>query len=907
LNNDQIQSKCLLTECGKKLIPVSKRTILALTNIAFHKNRDQTHAVLYVSSCEHQRLKDLYDRLQNILRSKTFCGQFTNDGFPDYPFKGNCRATWVTPGQLDHLRIHPKGHLLFGWKRNSPKVYVFEQSKEGCTGDLLTVMKAPVSTHTSITDLIIDSENNIYLSIIFNKRNSLIFKAKLDEKLSKDCNLLLEWQTRAINNFKIVKLELSPWSRTNQLFAIALCKGMFLFNIAELFNNEIPINEVNWSFKASGHIAFDSKSDRVFATAYQGNDGTAEEQLSAVRSSINSSANTCDNGYYNSIVYFDGKNSKNRRITMAFPMVNDSLVVGNDGIVIAPSTNIQAFPSTPDISNPVDAALKIDARAGVVNARNYVLYIVGNEGNNKILYRFNANNIESITDNVVQWFGVRYHPFGENDQIALKYLRKGQLNGVIASRYNHNDLQYIPNDPQQYDTNLLSSIPVQAGPVELINDDLTGQLFVLNHSGESITVLNHELAKYDKQRVILKKYRDEVLNAYTQLLSSVLQYLKDCFCHKLLVECPECEEDDKVYLGCVTIKDNQVHNICNFSKRKYVKTFPTLSYWLSVIPVAPIVAWAVEELCCMILPNFNNQANSNFLNFNNEQLNLGRAALNIDHSNLLNKLAVDGQKLFKQGITSLIGSGQKDKISRQQLVSTQYTYRAGIVKPIKAKVVNFNNKELISQVGALRQTITQDQEQISFLKTHISTLKQKDVEIESNLNQVGLDKIQAELEIKTLKNEITQLSQQTQKITSLEGTINILQQEKVNAEKRFKSLETKDAKTEQNTALLQNEITKLQQKRQESESRFKGLERELKDMTELSSEIKPFIEGAKPVASIKEITAASLAILAENNITTVKSLANISAAKLVRMGINPRTAAHLIKQAQEKINLKDRQ
>ncbi|MBL4658861.1 MAG: hypothetical protein JKY19_00765, partial [Alcanivoracaceae bacterium] len=106
LNNDQIQSECILTACGNQLIPILKRRTLALTNIAFHKNRDQTHAVLNVSPCEHLLLKSLYDKLQNRLRSKTFCGQFTNNSFPDYPFKNNCRATWVTPEQLDHLRIH---------------------------------------------------------------------------------------------------------------------------------------------------------------------------------------------------------------------------------------------------------------------------------------------------------------------------------------------------------------------------------------------------------------------------------------------------------------------------------------------------------------------------------------------------------------------------------------------------------------------------------------------------------------------------------------------------------------------------------------------------------------------------------------------------------------------------------
>src|SRR5690606_6304086 len=43
---------------------------------------------------------------------------------------------------------------------------------------------------------------------------------------------------------------------------------------------------------------------------------------------------------------------------------------------------------------------------------------------------------------------------------------------------------------------------------------------------------------------------------------------------------------------------------CNFSKRKYVKTFPTVEYWLSMVPIIPLVREAVRSFCCSVLPDW---------------------------------------------------------------------------------------------------------------------------------------------------------------------------------------------------------------------------------------------------------------------------------------------------------------
>jgi hypothetical protein len=46
-----------------------------------------------------------------------------------------------------------------------------------------------------------------------------------------------------------------------------------------------------------------------------------------------------------------------------------------------------------------------------------------------------------------------------------------------------------------------------------------------------------------------------------------------------------------------------VYKICNFSKRRYAKTFPGIEYWLSIVPVLPLVEFAVKEFCCSVLEN----------------------------------------------------------------------------------------------------------------------------------------------------------------------------------------------------------------------------------------------------------------------------------------------------------------
>ena len=148
--------------------------------------------------------------------------------------------------------------------------------------------------------------------------------------------------------------------------------------------------------------------------------------------------------------------------------------------------------------------------------------------------------------------------------------------------------------------------PVQISPGSIVTSPDSKQVYVLNYTSNTVSSIPAELLDPQKQIPLqpLVDYRAGVLEAFADLLGGLLQYLKDCFCDHFLINCPTCDETDKLFLACITIKKGKVFKVCNFSMRKYVHSFPTVEYWLSVVPIIPVVKMALEKFCCSVLPGF---------------------------------------------------------------------------------------------------------------------------------------------------------------------------------------------------------------------------------------------------------------------------------------------------------------
>jgi hypothetical protein len=146
-------------------------------------------------------------------------------------------------------------------------------------------------------------------------------------------------------------------------------------------------------------------------------------------------------------------------------------------------------------------------------------------------------------------------------------------------------------------------LPVQLAPYSATATPVEPRrAVVLNVLSNSLTVIDVQLVMGDEFDLgALLEYRHAAVDAFADLVGGLAQYLKDCLCDHLLVNCPPHLENKDLDLVAVSIRGGSVYKVCNFSRRRYVKSFPTVDYWLSLVPVLPMLREAIAEFCCKVL------------------------------------------------------------------------------------------------------------------------------------------------------------------------------------------------------------------------------------------------------------------------------------------------------------------
>jgi hypothetical protein len=95
-----------------------------------------------------------------------------------------------------------------------------------------------------------------------------------------------------------------------------------------------------------------------------------------------------------------------------------------------------------------------------------------------------------------------------------------------------------------------------------------------------------------------KHYTEQAREALRDLLAVWLQLMIDCICHAFIPQCDDDPCDDRVEVACVTVKGDKILRICNHSCRRYAGAFPSTFYWMSLVPVLPLIGKLLAWLCC---------------------------------------------------------------------------------------------------------------------------------------------------------------------------------------------------------------------------------------------------------------------------------------------------------------------
>jgi hypothetical protein len=95
----------------------------------------------------------------------------------------------------------------------------------------------------------------------------------------------------------------------------------------------------------------------------------------------------------------------------------------------------------------------------------------------------------------------------------------------------------------------------------------------------------------------LAAYNEAIDTAISTINNALWTLFMDCVCLQLLPPCPTDPGDDRITLACMRVRGGQIVEICNF-ERKQLITIPALLWWLSALPLGPVVSAALERLCC---------------------------------------------------------------------------------------------------------------------------------------------------------------------------------------------------------------------------------------------------------------------------------------------------------------------
>jgi uncharacterized small protein (DUF1192 family) len=93
-------------------------------------------------------------------------------------------------------------------------------------------------------------------------------------------------------------------------------------------------------------------------------------------------------------------------------------------------------------------------------------------------------------------------------------------------------------------------------------------------------------------------YLSQVQETMQATMLLLAEFMRDCVCDTIMPSCPTDPGDDRLILACLTITDGKITDICNFGCRQFAGSFPSFFYWMSLIPVIPLMKLFVDDICC---------------------------------------------------------------------------------------------------------------------------------------------------------------------------------------------------------------------------------------------------------------------------------------------------------------------
>jgi photosystem II stability/assembly factor-like uncharacterized protein len=628
------------------LVGIHQKRITSLLNLLIQFVNPEFGKRVYISPQEDQILRELYDALRELLKSKTYCAMFDNvEPYPEYPgslSEMNIPTIFSKGFTHTRLRIDPqsvRAYTVGGIESpsGSNKIFVFDLASQ----KMVTELEIPGGVGIKVQDVAFSAKGNeLYAIGMMNDEDTIFAIADIED----GDKLKFTWRPiKTYCDVLMVTLATAP-NISGNVYAIARGSGLYEIEPNAIDPEPLPIV----AFNATGHLVIDSETNMAYATLGEG---------------------LTDPMQYNKI---QGMNLKDlSQGFFSFVLGSPSggpTITGEDDIAITSGQDLKRLCA---VANPIP----------------------GSNSNNKSLLVYN------VTPNSFNQPPNHFVDLGENTDMRLAY--NPQTTFMMVAMEDSYRVRLV----SMFNTDIPELQKSYHHPVQIYPESITmgpsadnPQVFVYNWVSNTFNVIPADRFHPENTFPLdeLTAYRNDVFKAYVDLFSKFTQYLKDCICDQLLLKCPTCDEEDKLYLACVSIRGNQVYKVCNFSKRKYVKSFPAFDYWLSWIPFGPLVRKAVELVCCSVLPDlFQNvtrgENQRGFANVKGTQVKFGFANFNNFNFNAM----LRERKTQAGVLQNLTGDWFKNLTKKQVTVPERKVKQTSMVgKPVENVRLKLENAHI---------------------------------------------------------------------------------------------------------------------------------------------------------------------------------------------------------------------
>jgi len=502
---------------------------------------------LFISPEEDTILSSFYAGFKKALASHTFCGLFDKARpYPEYPFASLNVHSMFGSGYHTRIRVNPNGDYAYTVGTDN-FVHVYDLKK------MVMIAKAafPAQSTAVVKDVVITRDNTQLYAIALLGANTAVAVATIGSGGN------LTWIKSPGNNVGNVQVledaQLVTLAASGEkIYAVGTGQGGGLYAVTpgQAFPMT-PTYRVSYPF---GHLVIDSVGDIAYMTA---NTSGVSGSYNAV--CVQKLSDQAEPSYLQ--LNYQGA-SLTGTLGDDIALASDSQGRFNKLYVVVDPWGIYTTKQLLDFNVPA----KSDQEPGIV---------VDLQQDSPISLAFNP----------------------ANSYVLIGYADKNWVSVLDPSMSDELHSNLFPTE--------LSPLSIAVGPSL---DQSSQSVYVLNVLNNTISsVPSAMLIPSPATTVSLSKlatYRNDALESFTDLLGLILEDLKDCLCDRFLVNCPACDGDVKLYLGDIQISGNQVYRICNLDRRRYVKSFPTYGYWLSIVPILPIVKWLIARFCCTTLPDY---------------------------------------------------------------------------------------------------------------------------------------------------------------------------------------------------------------------------------------------------------------------------------------------------------------